>query len=495
MSVAALKAKVARLKAENERLRRALPDFSERIVCGQPTGKLPDNSPKQFSQLPDRSLQHVLRFLPARQVVQMRHISRKFNNLIVKCSKTMPKKENSSSVSFKSFHAGEVEVELRGYNSKPTVVKLAGDNVALSELLRFICISGSIYFGEGVSAADEVLDQLSKSWLTIRPEMVIFAGDLSQTSRHSLKAFLKKVEPSIKHLLFQNASNIGRNLLSDDLIGVAGRLDGLLVMPACWGAELRNINISDKTLLAMVETDQTPSHFCLMGCSGITPGGILAFAMEWIRKKRSKADEEYYDREFGMELCQLAFYNCTNVTVAAIEKECGFLLGKAAVYQGAGVSSMRGREKTNDQRVCFNVHPSSTNRYLQVILHYAPFHAHMVRDLRTDFDDVLNGFLADADDAEGDAATPPAAAASLTAHATPAQPPSPSYKRRVEAILKEYKEVFQSELGYFTKKAIHELQQDSQLVRLKVTQVPFAKKQRAKEELDRLVVIDVITPP
>uniref|UniRef100_A0A914XQW5 F-box domain-containing protein n=1 Tax=Plectus sambesii TaxID=2011161 RepID=A0A914XQW5_9BILA len=361
MLKAALKAEVARLQAENDRLRRALGDVGGRIMCGKPKSRLPDNSRKQFSQLPDRPLQCVLRYLPAHQVAQMRHLSRRFNNLIKKCSKTMPKKESDGSIAFKSYRAGEVEVELSEFwERKTTVMKLAGDKVALSELLRFIHIGGRMYFGEGVSAADEVLDQLTKEWLTIRPDMVIFAGDLSQTSRDSLRALLKKVEPSVKKLLFQNASNIGRNLLSDDVIGAAGRLDGLLVMPACWGSELRSINISDKTLLAMVDTDQMRSFFCLMGCSAITPAGIRAFAMKWLGKGRSNAAGQPYSCRHGMELCQLAFYNCANVTVAAIEKECGFLLGKAAVYRGIDDSALDDNGLTNGQRVCFTAHTLQT---------------------------------------------------------------------------------------------------------------------------------------
>uniref|UniRef100_A0A914VD72 F-box domain-containing protein n=1 Tax=Plectus sambesii TaxID=2011161 RepID=A0A914VD72_9BILA len=393
MSVAALKAKVARLQAENERLRRALPDFSERIVCGKPTGKLPDNSPKQFSQLPDRSLQHVLRFLPARQVVQMRLVSRKFNNFIKKYSQNMPKIESYGAVVFKSYHTGEVEVELSDFcDSKIAVIKLAGDKVALSELLRFIRIGGRIYFDEGVSAADEVLDQLSKEWLTICPDTVVFSGDLSQTSRDSLRAFLMKVKPSIKRLHFQYANNIGQSLLSDDLISAAGRLEGLIVMPACWGSKLRKINISDDTLLAMADADRLPSYFFIMGCSGITPGGIRALVMNWMGKKRSKAAGKYYSCRHGMELCQLAFYNCANVTVATIEKECGFLLGKAAVYRGIDDSALDDNGLTNGQRVCFTAHAFSDNRRLQIILHYKPFLSRVVHDTRTAIDDVLGGY-------------------------------------------------------------------------------------------------------
>uniref|UniRef100_A0A914V6H2 F-box domain-containing protein n=1 Tax=Plectus sambesii TaxID=2011161 RepID=A0A914V6H2_9BILA len=172
----ALEAEVDRLQAENDRLKRTLAGVCGQIVCGQLTGRLPDNFLEQFSQLPDRPLEQVLRFLPAHQVTQMRCVSHKFNNLIKKCSRTMPKKESDGSISFKSYRAGEVEVALSEFCARrSTVMKLAGDKVALSELLRFIRISGIMYFGEGVSAADEVLDQLTKEWLTIRPEKVIFA--------------------------------------------------------------------------------------------------------------------------------------------------------------------------------------------------------------------------------------------------------------------------------------------------------------------------------
>uniref|UniRef100_A0A914VDS0 F-box domain-containing protein n=1 Tax=Plectus sambesii TaxID=2011161 RepID=A0A914VDS0_9BILA len=201
----ALKAENACLLAEIDRLRRALGDFNERIVCGRLTGDLPDNFLEQFSQLPDRPLEQVLRLLPARQVVQMCHVSRRFNHLIRKCSKTMPKKECNGSVVFKSNHRKELTVEwfdVCGRKVSTTTVSLAGDKVALSELLRFIRIGGRMFFGKGRSAVDEVLDQLSKAWLTIRPEVVIFSCDLSQTSRGSLRAFLMKVEPSIRRLDF-----------------------------------------------------------------------------------------------------------------------------------------------------------------------------------------------------------------------------------------------------------------------------------------------------
>uniref|UniRef100_A0A914UUE2 F-box domain-containing protein n=1 Tax=Plectus sambesii TaxID=2011161 RepID=A0A914UUE2_9BILA len=237
MSIAALEAQVSRLQGENDRLERTLSDIIGRIVCGRLTGELPDNFLEQFSQLPDRPLEQVLRFLPPGQVTQMRQVSRKYNNLIRKCSKTMPKKECNGSVVFKSNHTGEFTVGwFNDCGRKIMTTQLVGDNVALSELLRFICIGGSMHFTDGFSATSEVLDQLSKAWVTIRPKMVIFRCDLSRTSRDSLRAFLVKVEPSIVRLHFQYASNIGHNLLSDDVICAAGRLNGLMVVQKCWGA-------------------------------------------------------------------------------------------------------------------------------------------------------------------------------------------------------------------------------------------------------------------
>ena len=204
--------------------------------------------------------------------------------MIKKCSQTMPMKECNGSVVFKSNHRRELTVEWFDDCGKKimTTTKLAGDEVALSELLRFICIGGRMYFSDGLSAANKVLYQLSKAWLKIRPEVVIFSGDLSKTSRDSLRAFLVKVEPSIKRLHFQDARNIGHNLLSGDVIGAAGRLDGLMVLPLCWGWEpddyvISDINIGDTTVLSTADVGRVSSYFCVVGCSGITPGGIRAF--------------------------------------------------------------------------------------------------------------------------------------------------------------------------------------------------------------------------
>uniref|UniRef100_A0A914VJ09 F-box domain-containing protein n=1 Tax=Plectus sambesii TaxID=2011161 RepID=A0A914VJ09_9BILA len=286
-SMAALQAEVARLQAENDQLRRALADVNGGIVCDQLTGKLPDNFLEQFSQLPDRPLEHVLRFLPAHQVAQMRHVSHKFNN-----------------------------------------TKLADGKVALSELLRFIHIGGRMFFGEGLSAADKVLDQLSKAWLTIRPEVVIFAGDFSQTSRDSLRAFLVKVKTSIRRLHFQAANNIADNLLNDDLIGAAGRLDGLMVLPISRSSKLPKFNIGDDTLLAMAVAYHMPSYVCVMGCSGITPGGIRAFVEKWLKKERALVDLKPLFGLLGWQMCELVFYKCANVKPAAVDEACGDLLKK-----------------------------------------------------------------------------------------------------------------------------------------------------------------------
>uniref|UniRef100_A0A914UTI1 F-box domain-containing protein n=1 Tax=Plectus sambesii TaxID=2011161 RepID=A0A914UTI1_9BILA len=324
---------VARLQAENDRLQRALTDVCGQILCGQLTGRLPDNFLEQFSQLPDRPLEQVLRFLPALQVVQMRHVSRRFNHLIKKGSKTMPKKESNGSVVFKYCSAGELTVEWIDDHSKKIVeTTLADDRVALSELLRFVRINGLMYFGEGRSAADKVLDQLNKAWLTIRPEVVVFSGDFSQTSRDTLRAFLMKVEPTIKRLHFQHAKNIGSNLLSDDVIGAAGRLDSLIVMPVPWNSWLRDLKISDETLLAMADADHVSLYFCVMGCSGITPGGIRAFILKWMNKwmkiESLKAGTNSSGYRYGSawNRCELTFYKCFNVTPAAVKEACGDLL-------------------------------------------------------------------------------------------------------------------------------------------------------------------------
>uniref|UniRef100_A0A914VJ05 F-box domain-containing protein n=1 Tax=Plectus sambesii TaxID=2011161 RepID=A0A914VJ05_9BILA len=360
MSKAALKAEVVRLQAENDRLRRALADIHGQIVCGRLTGDLPDNFLEQFSHLPDRPLEQVLRFLPPGQVAQMRHVSRRFNHLIRKCSKTMPKKECNDSVAFDSNNAGQLTVErvtIRGKIITRTT-SLVGNEVALSELLRFIHIGGKMWFAEGLSAADEVLDQLSKSWLTIRPEEVFFSGDLSQTSRDSLRAFFVKVEPSIRSLNFQYAYNIPDSLLSGDVIGAAGGLDGLMVMPAYWEEELRDINVDDDILLALVDAGRRSSNFFFMACSGFTPGGIRAFVEKWMGKERPHVDANFRGTRWPLEVCELAFYECANVTPDAVDKACGDLLKKETT---AGFFN---RQLKN--RVLYSFQRPSTNRRLEI---------------------------------------------------------------------------------------------------------------------------------
>uniref|UniRef100_A0A914VN67 F-box domain-containing protein n=1 Tax=Plectus sambesii TaxID=2011161 RepID=A0A914VN67_9BILA len=380
-SMEALEAEVARVHAENDRLRRTLADFNERIACGRLTGELPDNFLEQFNQLPDRPLEQVLRFLPPGQVAQMRLVSRKFNQLIRKCSKTMPKKEQNGSVLFKINDAGQLTVELfddRG--SKITETMLTGNKVALSELLRLIRIDGLMFFGKGLSATSEVLDQLSKAWLAICPEVVVFAGDLCQTSRDSLRAFLVKVEPFIGRLHFQGASNIAKSLLDDDLIGAAGQLDGLMVQPYYCGWRSRSINIGDETLLAMADADDMPSYFLFMGCSGITPGGTRAFIEKWMNKWMKTGKPEA-SAEFTVDilrsdwdLLELIFYNCVNVTPAAVEEACGDLLKKetTAVLFGSGMVD----------RVLYSIQCRSSNRRLEIFFHINPFRSHLVNEPR-----------------------------------------------------------------------------------------------------------------
>uniref|UniRef100_A0A914XEV8 F-box domain-containing protein n=1 Tax=Plectus sambesii TaxID=2011161 RepID=A0A914XEV8_9BILA len=382
-----METEVGRLQAENDRLGHTLGDFSERIVCGQLTGKLPDNFLEQFSQLPDRPLEQVLRFLPTRQVLQMRRVSRKFYNVIRKGSKTMPKKESKGSVVFKSCNTGELTVELRDCDSKLLKTTMADDGVALSELFRFMRIGGRLCFGEGLSAADKVLDQLSKAWLTIRPETVIFAGDLSQTSRDSLRAFLVKVEPSVKWLNFQYANNIGNSLLNDDVIAAAGRLKGLMVMPMCLGSKLRDINIGDETLLAMANADHMPSYFSVVGCSGITPDGIRAFVEKWMSKwmKEGKleagASSTGHKYQSKWDGCELTFYKCANVTLATVDRACGDLLKKETT-----ASIFSGMEKT---RVRFAIQCRASNSCLKIFFHSNKFHSYFVTVPRPEnsFDD------------------------------------------------------------------------------------------------------------
>uniref|UniRef100_A0A914VGQ3 F-box domain-containing protein n=1 Tax=Plectus sambesii TaxID=2011161 RepID=A0A914VGQ3_9BILA len=376
-SMAALETEVDRLQAENDRLKRTLADFSERIVCGRLTGDLPDNFLEQFSQLPDRPLEQVLRFLPARQVPQMRHVSRRFNHLIKKCSKTMPKKGSKGlgSVLFKAIHAGELTVEWFDNNgNKIDETTLAGDEVALSELLRFIRIDGLMYFGEGLSAADEVLDQLSKTWLTIRPLVVIFSGDLSQTSRNSLRAFFMKVEPFVTQIQFQNAYNIPDSLLSDDLIDAAGPLNGLMIKPLFSDLDLCDINVGDDTLLAMADSDEVLLHFFGMGCSGVTTGGIRAFIEKWLKKERPVAARKPFFLGMAMKIWKLLFYKCSNVTPASVEKECGDLLKKDTT---ARVNS---GEMSN--RVKYTIQSQSSYCRLEILFDIDSFRLHFLKEPR-----------------------------------------------------------------------------------------------------------------
>uniref|UniRef100_A0A914XFZ0 F-box domain-containing protein n=1 Tax=Plectus sambesii TaxID=2011161 RepID=A0A914XFZ0_9BILA len=398
-SVADLEAKVAHLRAENDRLRRALGDVCGQIVCGQLMGKLPDNFLEQFSQLPDGPLEQVLRFLPARQVAQMRLVSRKFNHLIRKCSKTMPKMVNYDIdiVVFWSNQAGGLTLDwFDDCNKKittTTTTTLEGDEVALSELLRFIHIDARMFFSDGGTAADKVLDQLSKAWLKILPDMVIFTGDLSQTSPDSLRAFLVKVEPTIERLHFQQALNIPRNLLSDDVICAAGRLNGLMVLPRSWGEELADnnvisdINIGDNTLLSMVDANDISSYFLVMGCSSITPGGIRAFVEKWMKKKRRQADANYSGIRGPLEFCQLTFYKCANVTPATIEEACGDLLKKGTTAES--VSCFGG--STEIERVRYTIQCPSSNCSLGIVFHYTPFRCYCIHEPIPD-DEIDNNY-------------------------------------------------------------------------------------------------------
>uniref|UniRef100_A0A914VHI8 F-box domain-containing protein n=1 Tax=Plectus sambesii TaxID=2011161 RepID=A0A914VHI8_9BILA len=372
-SMAALEAEVARLQAENERLRRALADIDEQIVCGKSTGRLPDNFPKQFSQLPDRPLEQVLRFLPAHQVVQIRLVSRRFNNVIKKCSNTMPKKECNGTVMFEINLTGQFTVDwFDDSGRKIMTTQLASGEVPLSELLRFICIGGSMHFSHGLSAADEVLDQLCKACVTIRPKKVIFGGNLSHTSRDSLRAFLVKVEPFVKELLFRDAFNIADSLLSDDVIDAAGRLEGLMIKPVCWGSELPNFNIGDNTLLAMADADHMPWYFRVMGCSGITPNGIRAFIQKWMKKGGPKAGansagDRYEDK---LDWRTLTFYKCANMTPAAVEEACGDLVMKKTIVSVY-------REKMNDP-ILYSINCNSRNRRLEIRFNSDRFFSRLV---------------------------------------------------------------------------------------------------------------------
>uniref|UniRef100_A0A914V5J2 F-box domain-containing protein n=1 Tax=Plectus sambesii TaxID=2011161 RepID=A0A914V5J2_9BILA len=386
MSVADLEAEVTNLHAEIDRLRRALGDVSGQIVCGRLTGDLPDNFLEQFSKLPDRPLEQVLRFLPARQVVQMRYVSRKFNHLIRKCSKTMPKIKRDGTVLFGSNQAGGfLAVWFDDCGNNITTTTLEGDEVALSELLRFIRIGGRMFFSHGLSAADEVLDQLSKAWVTIRPDVVIFSGDLSQTSRDSLRAFLVKVEPTIRRLHFQYASNIGHNLLSNDVISAAGQLNGLMIKPVCYGSKLPDYHIGEDTLLAMADTDHVFSYFLVKGCTGITPGGIRAFIEKWMRKERPKVDAKLSRFEEPMGFCKLTFYKCANVTAAAVEEACGDLLEK-----DTSAEAVVDRDAAMEERVHYTIQCPSNNCFLEILFNVYPFYSHCVSEPIMDYEMEYN---------------------------------------------------------------------------------------------------------
>uniref|UniRef100_A0A914VGR0 Uncharacterized protein n=1 Tax=Plectus sambesii TaxID=2011161 RepID=A0A914VGR0_9BILA len=382
---------------------RSLTSMSESCEADWLVTCLTTSSSSSANFLTDRWNKCCAFYLPVSRLLQ-------FNlprlQLIRKCSKTMPKKVCNGSVVFKSNHRKELTVEwfdVCGRKITTTTISLAGDKVALSELLRLIRIGGRMFFGHGMSAADEVLDQLSKAWLTIRPEVVIFSCDLSQTSRGSLRAFLMKVEPSIRRLHFQKVNTIGDSPLRDDVIGAAGRLEGLIMMPMCWDSEPHNINISDETLLAMADADCMPSYLYFMGCSGITPGGIRAFVEKWMKKERLMPDGKTCG--FGM-VCELAFYNCTNVTPVAVEETCADLLKDTAIAEVDALSA--GYRSEMSDRVCdsfqyLRVYDGyqclSSNRHLKILFSSAPFFAHLVIDPRIDKDyhDDLNPEMEDAD--------------------------------------------------------------------------------------------------
>uniref|UniRef100_A0A914WEP5 F-box domain-containing protein n=1 Tax=Plectus sambesii TaxID=2011161 RepID=A0A914WEP5_9BILA len=342
-------------------------NMAKAMAAPEAEGAHPDNSLDYFSEIHYLPFIKVLRFLPARQVAQMRLVSDRFDYVITRSSHIMPKKKIDDTVVFKSNDAGELIVEWIDDSDKKIIeTTLAGDQVALSELLRFIHIGGTMFFSDAVSAADKVLNQLSTAWLTIRPKSVIFSGDLSQTSRDSLRAFLVKVEPSIKRLHFQYAKNISHNLLSDNVIRAAGRLDGLMVMPWDRNPALLDINIGDETRLAMADADHMPSYFCVMGCSGITPGDIRAFVEEWMAKEGPEEDGKYNSCKHGMELCQLAFYKCANVMPAVVEEAlkemCGDLLKKETIA-AAGTEEMK-------ERVQYAIQCRARNCRLEIHFHY-----------------------------------------------------------------------------------------------------------------------------
>uniref|UniRef100_A0A914UHR3 Uncharacterized protein n=1 Tax=Plectus sambesii TaxID=2011161 RepID=A0A914UHR3_9BILA len=309
----------------------------------------------------------------------------------------MPKKERNGSVLFKSNDAGQLTVVLfddRGCKINETT--LASDEIALSELLRLICIKGLMFFGEGLSATDEVLDQLSKAWLTIRPKMVVFSGDLSKTSQDSLRAFLVKVEPSIKRLHFEGVENTPDSLLSDDLIYAAGRLDGLIVVP--W--TLRNINIGDETLMSMVDTDHTSSYFFVTECLGITPGGIRAFVEKWMKKwmktgkPKAGAKSTFYELRSDWDLFELTLCECANVTQATVEAACG------AIFKKEWITEVDRRDGEMNSRMYFAVQCRSSNRRLEIHFDAESSRLHYVDEPRPNV--ALNDLINDVWDSEMD---------------------------------------------------------------------------------------------
>uniref|UniRef100_A0A914VMF6 Uncharacterized protein n=1 Tax=Plectus sambesii TaxID=2011161 RepID=A0A914VMF6_9BILA len=188
--------------------------------------------------------------------------------------------------------------------------------------------------------------------------------------------------------------NIGHNLLSDDVICAAGRLNGLMVVQKCWGAELRNINIGDETLLAMADADHMPSYFCFMGCLGITPRGVRAFVEKWMKKQSQTPNKKAFSYGGPLELCELTFFNCANVRQAAVKEACRDLLKKETIA-GASTSSVDDNREPS-KYVGSSIQFLSNNRCLDIIFHYEPFFSHCIGDPRVrklfdneiDYDDL-----------------------------------------------------------------------------------------------------------